>query len=360
MTGGHAGATAYALSEALRKDKNFNWKIHFIGARSALEGKSVATYEQEVLPTIGVTYHGIDAGRLQRKFSVNTIPSILKIPVGLVQAIRLVLKINPDIILSFGGFVGFPVVLAGKLIGKKVVIHEQTAVYGRANKASEIFADRIALSRKTSAKHFDLKKAEVIGNPVSAEITSIKHKKTLASPPVILVTGGSRGSQIINETVALILPKLLSNFKVIHQVGDVEKDKYLMLKDNLGELGSNYEVFGVIPPTKWYQMIEKSDMIVSRAGANIVSELMVVKRPAILVPIPWTFADEQNKNALSAKEFGIARILPQEKLTPENLLAEIEAVMKNWEKIVKETSLKKSPDINASKALVDLLISVIK
>ena len=359
LTGGHAGATAYALVQALKKNKTFNWKIHFIGASSAFEGKNVSTFGKKVLPPIGVAYHSITSGRLQRRFSAHTIPSLLKIPVGFVEAFGLIRKINPDIILSFGGYTSFPVVVVGKLLGKRVILHEQTSAYGRANRFSQVFADKIALSRGESKKHFDSDKVLVTGNPVSEEICSVKPKKNLGSPPTIFVTGGSRGAQIINETLAIIAPKLLSRFKIIHQVGEADYDKYVLLKDSLEDLGKNYDVFGVIPPAKWYQYIEISDFIISRAGANMISELLVVKRPSILIPIPWSFGDEQNKNALFAKEFGIARILPQDKLSPQTLMMEIDKLLDNWKDMVDAAGSKQSPDVKASENLVNLLISEI-
>src|SRR6185369_7004805 len=107
LTGGHAGATAYAVTEEIIS-KKLNWKLYFIGSTTAIEGKKIATYEEKVLPTLGVKYISITAGRVQRKFTFWTIPSLIKIPVGFIGAFYQLIKINPDIVLSFGGFVGFP------------------------------------------------------------------------------------------------------------------------------------------------------------------------------------------------------------------------------------------------------------
>lgn len=356
LAGGHAGATAYALSEALLRVANISCDIHFIGAKSALEGRKVPTYEQQALPLIGVVYHGIDAGRLQRRFSLYTIPAILKIPVGFFQAVKLVCKINPDIVLSFGGFVGFPVVLAAKLLGRKIIIHEQTIVYGRANKASEFFADKIALARKASQMFFNSAKTVITGNPVSLEILGVAEKAKLNSPPVIFITGASRGSQVINETLSSCLPRLLAKYKVIHQAGDPELEKYRLFKKNLGPLGKNYIPYGAILPGMWGKVMEEADVVVGRAGANMITELMVIKRPAILIPIPWTFADEQTKNAEMAKRFGIARIIPQDELTPVRLEIEIEAIINNYSQILTNVKDKISPDLNAAENLTNLIL----
>jgi len=172
MTGGHAGSTAYALIKHLRS--RCDWSLTFIGAESAVVGKSVATLESIVLPKLGVTYVPLRAGRLQMRLTFWGLVSLLKIPVGILQALFLVKKISPDIILSFGGFVGFPVVLAGYLWKIPVIAHEQTAVIGRANLWSLPFIRALAISRDTSRKfipqYFDQQKIYLTGNPVNPDI----------------------------------------------------------------------------------------------------------------------------------------------------------------------------------------------
>ncbi|OGM78049.1 hypothetical protein A2188_01260 [Candidatus Woesebacteria bacterium RIFOXYA1_FULL_43_9] len=175
LTGGHAGSTAYAFVKFLKKHPpSDRWSITFVGAQSAVEGKQVATLESIVLPKLGVTYLPIKAGRLQMKLTFWGLVSLLKVPVGLIQAFLIVKKISPDIILSFGGFVGFPVALAGYLLHIPVVVHEQTAVMGRANLWSLPFAHTLAISRESSRKfiprYFDQNKVFVTGNPINPDL----------------------------------------------------------------------------------------------------------------------------------------------------------------------------------------------
>lgn len=350
LTGGHAGATAYAVIEVLRKIKNL--EIHFIGASSALEGVKTPTLEENVLPKMGTVFHPINSGRIQRRFTKYTIGSIFRIPAGFIQAFLILTKIKPKVLLSFGGYVSFPVVLVAKFMGIPVVIHEQTASYGRANKLSQIFADKITLARESSLKYFDRKKSVVIGNPVSEEILSIRPKIKLGSPPVIFVTGGSRGSEIINKAVDGILPDITSKYKVVHQVGLSNESKY--------KNGKNYEVVGMIPSFDWYKYIERADVIISRAGANIVSEVMAAKRPSILIPIPWSFANEQMENARLAESYGIARILSQDELNQESLKDSINDVFSDWEKTVRGVAKKQSPDVLASRKIVKIMSLYLK
>ncbi len=360
LTGGHAGATAYAFVQALKKNTSFDWNIHFIGSQSAVEGSGVETLESTFLPELGVKYHSAITGRIQRKFTLQTIPSILKIPLGFIQTISLLKRIKPDIILSFGGFTSFPVVFWGWVFRIPVFVHEQTAAYGRANKLSEKFANKILLSREESLKFFDKGKSIITGNPISEGIVQIGHKSKLSNPPTIFVTGGSRGSKIINENILKILPSLLKKYKVVHQVGLLNEAEFSDVKRDLGSLGNNYSVYGVINPSEWAKFVENSDLIISRAGANIVSEIMTAKRPAILIPIPWSFADEQTKNAEVAEKHGIATILPQSELSPDSLNNSIKMTIDNWQKMVTLVKDKMSIDSKASEHVVEVIVDRLK
>ena len=355
FAGGHAATTAYSVLEEIRS-RGLPWQIHFIGAKSAVEGKSLPTLESKLFVGEGVKFHGLIAGRIQRRFTLWTIPSLLKIPVSFVHSFLLLREIKPRLILSFGGFVGFPLIVAGKILGIPSILHEQTTSAGRANIASSYFAKIVTLARESSKKYFGGRKTKVIGNPILPFFNRIKPKRNIGSPPTIYITAGSRGSLIINSAVFEILKKLLPDFKVIHQAGLLEKSKFKKLKDNLPvALSNNYRVFGQTKPENLKDIYSQTDMVISRAGANSVAEIIAVKRPAILIPIPWSYLDEQNKNAQFAARFGIARILSQETLTGRRLLREITLLKNDWEKLQAKVKNKKSPDINASKLMVDIL-----
>lgn len=172
LTGGHAGSTAYALVRHVQT--KYDWEITFVGADSAVVGKVVPTLESMVLPKLGVTYVPLKTGRLQMKLTFWGIFSFLQIPIGIIRAFYLVKKIAPDVTLSFGGFVGFPVVFASYILGIPVIVHEQTAVIGRANLWSTPFIKALAISRESSRKciprFFDQKKIYLTGNPVNPDI----------------------------------------------------------------------------------------------------------------------------------------------------------------------------------------------
>jgi len=355
LTGGHAATTAISVVQEIARRK-LGWKVYWIGAEAAVEGKRVSTLESEIFPSLGVDFHTIKAGRLQRKFSLWTIPSLIKIPLGFLQAFALLIRIRPKLVLSFGAYSAFPVVVSAYLLGIPVVVHEQTVAAGRANRASGFFAKKIALARKESEEFFPRQKSVVVGNPILTQIAGISPKKAMGNPPTLLITCGSRGSQIINEAVDEILERILPSYFVIHQTGPIDYQLFAKRKKLLAEsLSKNYEIVSRINPMKMAQIYRRADIVIARAGANTVSEIAVVKRPSILIPIPWSYLNEQAKNAAAAERIGIAKVLEQDNLTPNSLLETLEEVKNNWKRMVNSVLNKKSADSDAAKKLVELV-----
>lgn len=351
LTGGHAGTTALSFVKEFKRSHP-SYKIYWLGAKRAIEGSAVATIESKILPKEGVIFYPLFTGRLQRRFSIHTIPSILKIPVGIFQATTFLIKIRPRLILSFGGFAAFPVALAGSLIGIPVILHEQTAVVGRANKVSALFAKKIALARESSLSFFPKGKSVVIGNPLLPGLEAIKPKKEPGRPPSILITAGSRGSLTINRLVKGILDKLLTDFKVVHITGEIDFEKFRRKK--------NYLPLANVEPEEMVEKYKEADIVICRGGANTISEVVAAKRPALVIPLPFSYQDEQTKNALFAEEFGIAKVLPQESLNKDELLSKIYSTLREWKEIVSRVKDKKSPDAGANKRLVRLVEEYLK
>src|SRR5581483_5946680 len=200
LTGGHAVSTATAVIEVL-KVKFPQKKLHWIGAKSLIEGKYVPNPAANIMSDIGVSFIPLTTGRLQKKFTRWTIPSLFKIPIGIFQSFQILIKLKPELILSFGGFVSIPISLAAWVLRIPFFIHEQTMAVGRANKITSIFAKKIFISRPESAKYFPKNKTILVGNPVRKSFTNIKHKSKPGNPITIYITGGSSGAQRINSTV---------------------------------------------------------------------------------------------------------------------------------------------------------------
>jgi UDP-N-acetylglucosamine--N-acetylmuramyl-(pentapeptide) pyrophosphoryl-undecaprenol N-acetylglucosamine transferase len=355
LTGGHASSTIFATIEELKR-RNLNVEPVFVGVKTAIEGKRAKTLAQINFENTKVKTYFIFTGRIQRKFSFWTIPSLIKIPIGFFHALLVLMKTKPQVVVAYGGSVSFQIVFWAYLFGIPIIVHEQTSVAGRANFYSSYFATKIAIARETSQKYFNPQKTIITGNPISLGVSKLKPKTEKNKKTTIFVHGGQSGSSTINKVIGLSLNKLLVSHKVIHQTGQVEYSKYLKTKSKLPlKLLSNYEVIGIIKSKDFYKYLKRADIIISRSGANFVSELLITKVPTILIPIPFSYMDEQTNNAKIAQEFGIARILPEKNLNSKKLLTEIKYLEENWKAIIKNTKNKKSPDINAAKKLVNVI-----
>ncbi len=363
LTGGHAGVTAIAVVERMRLMRpSRDWDIHWIGVSRSMEGMGSRSIEFKFLPKYGVKCHSIFTGRIQKKWTRYTLISLSKIPFGFIHSFVLLRKIAPDVILSFGGFAAFPVVFWGYFLRIPVLVHEQTVATGLSNKFSAFFAQKIAISREGSRKYFPKEKTILTGNPILSSIVEVKPKRNLPKYPLIYITGGSRGSQHINEAVSPILEALLKQFYIVHQTGEIDFDYFLERKNLLPIiLKRRYRVKSFISPLRIAKIYERADIVVGRAGANTVSEIIITKRPSILIPIPWTRFDEQSKNAQLAKNIGIALIIEQDELTPEILQRKIGLLTKKWSRMVR-TSL--TPlgikDAQASEKLVGLIKEILE
>jgi len=188
------------------------------------------------------------------------------------------------------------------------------------------------------------------------DMEKIRSKTTLSSPPTIFVTGGSRGSVTINSLIDEILEKVLSKYDLMHQTGELDFAKFEKRKKGLPEaLRGRYQPLSHIPPGEMSKIWGKSDLVIGRAGANTVSEIIAAKTPAILIPIPFTYLDEQTKNAWFAEDFGLARVLPQDEATGEKLLETLEDIFQDWEQIILRVRDKVSPDVGAAGRVVAIL-----
>ncbi|MFA6073919.1 MAG: UDP-N-acetylglucosamine--N-acetylmuramyl-(pentapeptide) pyrophosphoryl-undecaprenol N-acetylglucosamine transferase [Candidatus Woesearchaeota archaeon] len=334
LAGSHAGSTAIAVIEEIRK-RNLPYEIHWLGM------------EYKNLLNIGVIFHHLDSGKIENKATKHTISSLLKIPFGIYKSRKLVKEINPDLVLSFGSAAGALVSFWANMLKIPVIIHEQTATAGRANIFSSYFAKLVLISRESSSTFFNKHKTKLVGNPINNNIIGNIKNEVRSKVKTILVTGGSRGSTWINDALKPILPQLLQKYYVVHQTGSGKlSDK---IKNN------KYFAFEQTNPKNMAEILTKSDIVIARAGANTVSELIALKKPSILIPIPWTYNNEQTENAKYMESLGLARILTQKELTAQKLLSEINKLVDNYSTIIKNSVDVVSPDLLASEKIVDIL-----
>ncbi|KKR76601.1 MAG: hypothetical protein UU19_C0025G0001, partial [Candidatus Curtissbacteria bacterium GW2011_GWD1_40_8] len=223
VCGGHL-TPALALIDRLQKVKDL--EILFFGRKYTAEGSQSLSAEYQIITSQKIRFFPITTGRLQRKFTRFTIPSLLKLPFGFIQSFIYLILHRPNLIISFGGYLSVPVVFSGWLLGISSISHEQTVKPGLATRINSLFVQKIFLSWAKSAKFLSEEKCQVVGNLFRESIFSSRTaSKDLSSflrksKNLILVAGGNQGSHFLNKFVFANLD-LFNKFFLIHQVGTV-------------------------------------------------------------------------------------------------------------------------------------------
>ena len=317
--GGTAGHVTpnIALMEPLLRE---GWDVHYIGSEAGMEKGLIAG-----IPN--VTYHGISTGKLRRYFSWQNFIDPFRVVKGYFQARKLIRSIQPDVIFSKGGFVSVPVVLgAGKV---PVIAHESDYSPGLSNRIASHFTDQVCLSFEDTLAHVPQGKGIFTGTPIRPALYSGSREKALAftgfsgEKPVLLIMGGSLGAQKLNELARAALPMLCENYEVIHLCGKGKHDC------SCSACGYNqYEYINEELP----DLFALSDIVLSRAGANSVFELLALNKPSVLVPLPSSASrGDQLLNASYFEKKGYAAVVNQDTATPESLVQAINEVYRQRE-----------------------------
>jgi UDP-N-acetylglucosamine--N-acetylmuramyl-(pentapeptide) pyrophosphoryl-undecaprenol N-acetylglucosamine transferase len=271
---------------------------------------------------------------------------------GYFQARKLIRKIKPDILFSKGGFVSVPVVLAASHKGVPVIIHESDMTPGLANKIAIHGAKKICCNFPETLEYLPKNKAVLTGSPIRKELlcgnrlAAAKMCGFNSSKPVILVVGGSTGAVKVNEAIRAILPSLLKDFQVVHLCGKGKTDASL---DNT----PGYVQFEYIGE-EMKDLFALSDIVISRAGANAICELLALAKPNLLIPLSANASrGDQILNAKSFKEHGYSMVMEEEEITPEKLLGAVHELYENKDKYIQ--AMKASPQSDAVGAIVQLI-----
>lgn len=325
-TGGHTSA-GLAVAETLRSR---GVELSWIGSRDGVEARRV--------PAQGIEYHAVATGKLRRYWDRQNVPDLLlRVPAGIFQSWRLLRRIRPDLLFATGGFVALPPVLAARLCRIPVIVHEQVAGAGLANRIAARFARRVAITFPSSATAFPRGKSVVTGNPLRPELTGSSREAALArlgldaTLPVVYLTGGAQGSHRINRTVGEILEPLLGVTQIIHQCGDnpATGDR-AWLEDRLSRLDSAKRARYRLVPYVGKELREvyaAAWLVVGRAGAGTVSECCHLGLPGLFIPLAGASGDEQTANARALVVAGGAILLPETSLTAEGLLETIRSLL---------------------------------
>lgn len=319
FTGGHHNS-ALEVAKILQKE---NFRIIWIGHKFTAKGEKSLSAEYQEVTRAGIKFIELKAGKFYKKWDVV---EWIKIVFGFFQAFFYLLFNRPSLIFSSGGYLSVPIVIAGWILGIASITHEQTVVAGWANKAISPFVKKILLTHDSSIGNFPSGKSEVVGLPIRKELLDSKFTKKF-EPKLLYVTCGKQGSHIINQALFPIIPKLIKTFTVIHQTGsstlnkDVERAR--RIKEKLGKLGNRYSYAPYFFGEDAATFLRSATAIVSRSGAHTTYELMLMKKKAVLIPIPWVSHNEQYLNAqLAHKQIG-SIVLEEKDLTPDTLYQSI-------------------------------------
>lgn len=342
--GGTAGHVTpnIALMPALRKE---GFEISYIGSYDGIEKRLI---EEQ-----GVPYYGISSGKLRRYFNPKNFSDPFRVIKGYGQSIKLLKKIKPDVVFSKGGFVSVPVVLAAKFCRIPAIIHESDITPGLANKLAIPGAVKVCCNFPETLNYLPKEKAVLTGSPIrqellkgSADAGRTYCKFPEASKPVILIIGGSSGSRAINNTVRELLPQLLPDYNVIHLCGKGNLDT--SLTQTAGYLQLEYA------NQELADLFALSDLVISRAGANAICELLALHKPNILIPLSANASrGDQILNANSFQAQGFSYVLEEENLSPETLRSAITHVIAEKESYI--SAMKNSQTRDSIETIVNLI-----
>lgn len=346
--GGTAGHVTpnIALIEALSQK---GWECHYVGSRHGIE--------RELVAPLGIPYSPIHSGKLRRYFSWQNFIDPLFILLGFLQSVWLCLSLRPDIVFSKGGFVAVPVVFAAWLCRIPVISHESDITPGLANKLCLPFSRLLCVNFKETERYLPKSVAKnqvrVTGSPLRAGLRHTDGQRGRdflgfnESHPILLVVGGSLGARVLNEAIWQNLTSLTDRYQVVHMVGagnrqpDLDSGRYRQFE----YLGAEYG-----------DVLAAADLVISRAGANSLFELLTFRKPHLLVPLSAAASrGDQLVNARIMAEAGMSLVIQESALTPEALLEGLESLESIEENALWLSAIADFPDSDAVSLIVELI-----
>lgn len=330
LIGGHMTPALAVLSE-LRK--NGYAKFVWVGQKYNQMGNQSHSAEYITISKLGIPFINLNSGKLNRHLPLRKFYKffwdLFMVFVGIIKAFWIVLKEQPQTIVSFGGYTAVPIAIAGWLFRKKIVTHEQTVVAGLSNKIIAKFANKVLVSWDTSLKYYPKNKTVLVGNPIRREVlvskTDFYTKDLDPKRPTVYITGGNQGSNQINKRVFDFIDKLLEDVNVIHQTGnstvtnDFQRAKEIQNSLPI-EKKRRYVITDYVSTEHIGEVFGRADLVVGRSGANTITEILALGKLCVLIPIPNTSHDEQVVNAKYVEKTGLGYTLIQnEKMMPETL-----------------------------------------
>lgn len=341
--GGTAGHVTphLALIPSLRER---GYDIVYIGSYNGIEKKLIADFD--------VPYYGISTGKLRRYFDPQNFSDPFRVLKGCKEAFDILRKEKPDLIFSKGGFVSVPVIRSGALLKIPSILHESDMTPGLANKICIPVAQTVCCNFPETLSLIPSEKAILTGTPIRQELLEgdaaagrvfcgFKDEK-----PVMMVVGGSSGAQAINEVVRQALPKLLPKFNVVHICGKEKMDNLMLTMDG-------YKQFEYVK-SELKDLFAMADVVVSRAGANAICELLALKKPNVLIPLPLKSSrGDQILNAQSFEQQGFSVVIDNDALDDAILIEKVEEVYADRQKYI--DAMSRSGQHEATQTILSLI-----
>lgn len=344
LTGGGTAGHVTPNIALLPSLKNAGYEIKYMGSYDGIEKK--------LIEELGIDYIGISSGKLRRYLSAKNFTDPFRVLKGFSEAKKFMKEYKPDVVFSKGGFVSVPVVFAADKYKIPVIIHESDMTPGLANKLSIPHAKKTCHNFPETANYLPKGKSVLTGSPIRSELLSgdknagLKMCHFTNQKPVIMVIGGSLGAASVNQTVRNSLDELLKNYQLVHLCGKGKTDTTLNNKNG-------YVQFEYIKE-ELKDLFAMADIVISRAGANAICELLALKKPNILIPLSARASrGDQILNADSFKKQGFSEVLDEDSITPQILINTVNHVYKNKNNYIQ--AMEKSPSKDAIQIIMNLI-----
>ena len=314
FTGGGTAGHVTPNIALIPKLRTLGYDIHYIGSYDGIERKLIEDYR--------IPYYGISTGKLRRYFDIKNFSDPFRVIKGFIEAKQVLKTLKPDIVFSKGGFVSVPVVRAASSLKIPCIIHESDMTPGLANSLCIPVAEKVCCNFPETLQNLPAEKAVLTGSPIRAELTKGSKEKGLSmcgfhgGKPVIMVIGGSLGAAGINSLVREALPQLLEDFQIVHVCGKEKIDNLLLNKDG-------YKQFEYVKDDL-KDLFAMADIVISRAGANAICELLALRKPSLLIPLSANASrGDQILNAKSFESQGFAMMADEDYLTAVTLTEKV-------------------------------------
>lgn len=345
MTGGGSAGHVTPNLALIPKLYDLGYEVQYIGTENGIE-KSIIQGEN-------IKYHTISSGKLRRYFDIKNFSDPFKVLKGIVQCIAIMKREKPSIVFSKGGFVTVPVVIAAHLCKIPVIAHESDMTPGLANRLAAPYCTKVCVTFPESIKNIKGNKGVLTGTPIRKELLEGSKMRGLKlcnfqdiKKPLIFIIGGSLGSKIINDTVRKSLGSILSKYNVIHICGKGNLDESLKSK-------SGYKQFEYVS-SELPDLMNAADLVISRAGANVIFELLALRKPNILIPLSKKSSrGDQILNAASFKKHGYSMVIDEESLNSQLLMDKLNELNRDKDKYIK--AMNESPVKNGVNNIVEII-----